>query len=49
MPVKLDAGVVPNSTWVAPLKFMPLIPTLAPSPAGPEVGASALTVGAVPI
>ena len=44
--VKLVAAVLPNFTAVAPVKLVPVMVTLVPPVAGPEVGARPLTVGA---
>src|SRR5205807_1766384 len=44
--VKLAAGVAPNETPVAPLKFVPEMVTLAPPAVLPVVGLSPLTTGA---
>src|SRR5665213_2196674 len=44
--VKLAAAVAPNFTHVAPVKLVPVMTTLVPPAAGPEVGASPATVGA---
>jgi hypothetical protein len=43
--VKAAAGVVPKSTAVAPDRFVPVIVTLVPPLAGPEVGLRAVTEG----
>jgi hypothetical protein len=40
------AGVEPNVTAVAPVNPVPVIVTLVPPVAGPEVGATLVTVGA---
>src|SRR5262249_40991182 len=40
------AGVLPNSTWVAPVKLVPVIVTVAPPAAGPLAGDTLPTVGA---
>jgi hypothetical protein len=37
---------VPNSTWLAPVKPLPLIVTVVPPAAGPDVGEMADTTGA---
>ena len=39
-------GVVPKSTAVAPVKAVPVMVTVVPPAAGPEVGLSPVTVGA---
>ena len=44
--VKLAAAVLPNCTAVAPVKLVPVMTTLVPPLAGPDVGASPVTVGA---
>ena len=44
--VKLVAGVVPKSTWVAPRKPAPLIVTRVPPADGPDVGVMFETSGA---
>ena len=44
--VKLAAAVPPKLTAEVPVKFVPVMVTDVPPPAGPEVGASPLTVGA---
>ncbi len=41
-----DAGVEPNATAVAPVKFVPVIVTLVPPAVGPVEGATPNTVGA---
>ena len=43
---KLAAAVPPNWTAVAPVKPVPVMTTLVPPAAGPDVGASPVTVGA---
>ena len=43
---KLAALVPPNWTAVAPVKPVPVMTTLVPPAAGPDVGASPVTVGA---
>ena len=43
--VKPVAAVVPKSTAVAPVKFVPVIVTLVPPAGGPAVGLTAVTVG----
>jgi len=45
--VKLVAAVLPKSTTVAPVKFVPVIVTLVPPWVVPEVGEIPVTVGAV--
>src|SRR5450432_3464163 len=42
---KLAAAVPPNFTAVAPVKPVPVMTTLVPPLAGPEVGANPVTVG----
>src|SRR5665213_2786076 len=44
--VKLAAAVAPNFTAVAPVKLVPVMTTLVPPVAGPEVGARPVMVGA---
>jgi hypothetical protein len=44
--VKLEAGVAPKLTPVAVLKVVPVIVTVVPPTAGPEVGLMLETVGA---
>ncbi len=44
--VKLVALVPPNLTAVAPVKSVPVMTTLVPPAAGPDVGARPVTVGA---
>ena len=44
--VKLAAAVLPNCTAVAPVKLVPVMTTLVPPVAGPDVGARPVTVGA---
>jgi hypothetical protein len=44
--LKLFAGVVPKSTAVAPVKFVPVTVTVVPPDVGPELGLIAVTVGA---
>jgi hypothetical protein len=44
--LKLDAGAVPKSTLVAPLKPVPLMVTLVPPVLGPLAGEMEVTVGA---
>ena len=44
--VKLIAGTPPNATAVAPVKLVPVIVTLVPPAAGPDVGLMPVTVGA---
>jgi hypothetical protein len=44
--VKLLAGTVPNSTFVAPVKSRPVIMTVVFPAAGPNVGEMLVTVGA---
>jgi hypothetical protein len=41
-----DAAVPPKWTAVAPVRFVPVIVTVVPPDAGPEVGLIELTVGA---
>src|SRR5450755_4005888 len=43
---KLAAAVAPNFAAVAPVKLVPVMTTLVPPAAGPEVGARPVTVGA---
>ena len=43
--VKPVALFAPNLTAVAPVKLVPVIVTVDPPPAGPEVGEIAVTVG----
>jgi hypothetical protein len=45
--VKLLAAAPPKATAVAPVKPVPLIVTVVPPAAGPPVGLSPVTVGAV--
>ena len=40
------AALLPNLTPVAPMKFVPVIVTVVPPPAGPDFGLIAVTVGA---
>ena len=44
--VKPVALVAPKRTAVAPLKFVPVMVTVVPPVAGPDVGEMLLTVGA---
>ena len=44
--VTFVAAVLPNVTAVAPVKFEPVIVTLVPPEAGPELGLTPVTVGA---
>ena len=44
--VKPVALVAPNLTAVAPLKFVPVMVTVVPPPAGPAVGEMLVTAGA---
>ena len=44
--MKLVAAVLPNFTAVAPVKLVPVMVTLVPPVAGPEVGTRPVTVGA---
>jgi hypothetical protein len=44
---KLVAAVTPKETAVTPTKLVPVIVTVVPPPVGPEVGLTAVTVGAV--
>jgi hypothetical protein len=44
--VKLVAAVVPNFTALAPVKFVPVMVTDVPPVGGPELGVTAVTVGA---
>ena len=46
--LKLLAAVVPKSTAVAPVKFVPVTVTVVPPDVGPEVGLIAVTVGELP-
>ena len=39
-------AAVPNSTAVAPARFVPVIVTVVPPAVGPDVGLTAVTVGA---
>ena len=43
--VKLVAAVVPNLTVLAPVKPVPVTVTEVPPVLGPELGATAVTVG----
>ena len=43
------AGVVPNSTAVAPVRFVPVIVTVVPPAVGPDVGLTPVTVGAADV
>jgi len=43
--VKDDAAVAPNRMEVAPVKFVPVMVTLVPPVAGPELGLRAVTTG----
>jgi len=43
--VREEAGVVPNLTWVAPVKLVPVMVTEVPPAADPELGLTAVTVG----
>jgi hypothetical protein len=45
--LKLDAGTVPKSTWVAPLKPVPLMVTVVPPAVGPDACESDETTGSV--
>ncbi len=45
--VKLVAAVLANVTAVAPVKAVPVMVTVVPPPAGPEVGLMEVTFGAV--
>jgi hypothetical protein len=44
--VKLVAGMSPNFTLVAVVKFVPVTVTNVPPPVGPELALSPVTVGA---
>ena len=44
--VKPVAAVAPNVTAVAPVKLVPVIVTVVPPAAGPDVGEIDVTVGA---
>ena len=44
--VKVVAAVAPNFTAVAPVKLVPVTVTEVPPVVGPEVGLTAVTVGA---
>ena len=44
--VKPVAAAVPNSTAVAPVRFVPVMVTLVPPAVGPAVGLTAVTAGA---
>ena len=44
--VNADAATLPNFTADAPVRFVPVIDTAVPPPAGPEAGLTAVTVGA---
>lgn len=44
--VKLVALAAPNFTAVAPVRFVPVMVTVVPPAAGPDVGAIDVTVGA---
>ena len=44
--VKLVAAVPPNVTAVVPVRFVPVMVTLVPPAAGPDVGARPVMVGA---
>jgi hypothetical protein len=46
--VKLATLVAPNLTAVAPVKLVPVIVTVVPPGAGPELGSTLVTVGAGP-
>ncbi len=46
--VKLVAAAVPNWTWVAPLRFVPVMVTVVPPAVGPRLGLTLVMVGAVP-
>ncbi len=43
--VNNNAGTVPNRTWLAPVKFVPVMVTLVPPPVAPEVGLTPVTAG----
>ncbi len=43
--VKVAAAVAPNATAVAPVRLVPVIVTLVPPAAGPDVGEIELTAG----
>ena len=43
--MKLEAGVLPKSTAALPKRFVPVIVTLVPPLAGPEVGLRPVTDG----
>jgi hypothetical protein len=43
--VKDDAGLVPKSTAVAPVRFIPEMVTVVPPVDGPEVGLMPVRVG----
>ena len=47
--VNAVAGLVPNPTAVAPVKFVPVIVTDVPPAAGPDEGLTPVTVGPAPI
>ena len=44
--VKLVAALVPKSTALAPLRFVPVMVRLVPPVVGPEEGLTTLTLGA---
>ena len=44
--LKKPAGCVPNVTWVAPVKAVPVMVTNVPPKVGPDEGATAVTAGA---
>ena len=44
--VKLVADTAPNSTAVAPVRFVPVTVTVVPPAVGPELGDTFVTVGA---
>jgi hypothetical protein len=44
--LKLVAAVPPKATADVPVKWLPVIVTDVPPPVGPEIGATAVTVGA---
>ena len=45
--VKLNTGVTPNITAVAPVKLEPVMVSIVPPTVGPDVGLALVTVGVV--
>ena len=43
--VKVEAGVLPNLTDVAPVRFVPVMVTAVPPAAGPELGEMPVIAG----